>query len=350
MLAILLVFTYFMRDSFFPSIRTKALQQTRGQMREHVRNFRTCIQDPGSWSVTVKDPKNPKAIRCVLGGAGCESGKRTKIRLWSAGRVEELCVPGYDPLDPSHGFTEAGTLCRRFRPEGNSSCPYRIEFDWMPFCPNGATHCESPIEVVVASVIHNPGKSIAGFPIKFGDGMVRSGFENVQTWAEVRGRDIHRNPLVLMETKPPGAPGGACAAGSFTQRKLNFIQGDLGFVVARVDSSNGSVVLLPGTYECRISAPAYLVGRHAVVLRNLNTGRNLVRGSNEYSPDFVGYTQSRSTGSRRFELKEPTAVGLFHFCEQAPKDPEAASLSLGVPTGFLDEVYGVVSCSYISES
>jgi hypothetical protein len=346
-----------MSSQLLSMLRVNEVHGIKERLSEHIANFSTCISDGPSWASTVADTGNPAAIRCMTSPSGCTNGARAKIRL-SLKSPEpgggHFCVPGYDPLKPTAGFSRVGEVCDTYSAAGSDTCPYRIELNWRAHCISGAATCADPIEIVVGTVSFAPGSG-GGIAPKVGDGMVRADFPNQQTFAVLRGVGGEYAPVILSEARPAGEFVGACIKGEWIRRRMSRVDSDLGFY-SQINP-DGSFRLAQGTYICRISVPGYLVGGHIARLRNYSEGgRILIWGSSEYSPEAIGYAQSRSVGYGQFTLNAAGNLGLEHICTNRPIDPAIHDLSLGVPSGAAlpiapapQEVYSVVSCTRLEE-
>jgi hypothetical protein len=92
--------------------------------------------------------------------------------------------------------------------------------------------------------------------------------------------------------------------------------------------SGGNIVLAAGTYQCRISAPAFRVRNHQIRLRT-SAGVNLIFGTVEYCDESTGGDQTRSQIEGQFTLDASTTLRVQHYCKQA------ATQGLGYQDGTL---------------
>lgn len=328
-----------------PILKSKLGSNLKGSLRSTMSTFRQCVHEGASWAATLYDNGNPAGIRCSMSPTGCTNNAIVRnIRLHAVGYTGDprLCVPGYDPLQPSNGFSPSGAPCNRFSTASpTDACPYRVEFHLITRCPNGAATCTSPIEEVVTEVkTSRQSESVEIF--NFSDGINRAPNFGPQSFAIIRGTNADSLPMVLLEKRPAATAGGTCPAGGSTRRMLNHIQSDPG-LYASVDPSSGIFTLKRGTYDCTISVPGYNVGSFRGSLINMSTGTVAIEGTSEYSSDVVGMAQARSTGERRIELTADSSFELVQYCsESAP--PPTSLMAMGVPAGYGQEVYAVVMC------
>jgi hypothetical protein len=85
--------------------------------------------------------------------------------------------------------------------------------------------------------------------------------------------------IKLVDSRAAGTNGGAISSGSWVKRTIAE-ESDVGDHVA---VSSSVIVLDAGTYQCRITAPAFAVDQHAVRLRNTTSGSTILVGSMEYA-------------------------------------------------------------------
>jgi hypothetical protein len=79
----------------------------------------------------------------------------------------------------------------------------------------------------------------------------------------------------------------------------------------RSTNGAGDIVLPPGTYQCRVSAPAYGVSTHQIRLRT-SAGTTLVFGTTAYSGN--GAANDRSLAEGQLTLTGTTTVRVQHWC------------------------------------
>jgi hypothetical protein len=107
---------------------------------------------------------------------------------------------------------------------------------------------------------------------------------------------------------------GAAVAGTNNWREFNTELADL----HNLGSTNGAgdIILAAGTYQCRISAPAFRVQTHQIRLRT-SAGVNLLFGTMGYSDESTGGSQDRSQLEGQFTLAASTTLRVQHWCTLA---------------------------------
>ena len=129
------------------------------------------------------------------------------------------------------------------------------------------------------------------------------------------------------------------AAGGFTQdvwqtRILNTEDSDDDGVCSL---SSNQITLAAGTYECRISAPGFHVGKHKVRLQNITGGTTLLIGTSEFCYISGNVSQSRSFMNGKFTIVASQALEVQHRCNTT-----RATDGFGYPCSFsINEVYAV---------
>jgi hypothetical protein len=103
--------------------------------------------------------------------------------------------------------------------------------------------------------------------------------------------------------------GGTANAGTNNWREFNVEMAD----TQNLGSTNGAgdIVLPAGTYQCRVSAPAYGVSTHQIRLRT-SGGTTLVFGTTAYSGNAAANDRSLAEG--QFTLAGTTTVRVQHWC------------------------------------
>lgn len=125
------------------------------------------------------------------------------------------------------------------------------------------------------------------------------------------------NPYTLIvESLAAGAFAGTLTAGGWRTRTLNTEVIDIG---NNASVGSNQIILQPGTYRFRVSAPAFQVDRHQVRLWDVTNGSSRGNGSSEisYNSDTV---QSRSIASGRFTIDVATTFELQHYCQTTKTD------------------------------
>jgi hypothetical protein len=97
--------------------------------------------------------------------------------------------------------------------------------------------------------------------------------------------------------------------------------------------SSNQITLDAGTYECRISAPAFEVERHQAKLRNVTDNSDVMIGTSAFAHD-AGYVHIRSFISGKFTIASSKALEVQHRCTDTD--------SFGLDCNFgVNEVYTV---------
>lgn len=139
--------------------------------------------------------------------------------------------------------------------------------------------------------------------------------------------DNRRAYVKISDLKSNGTSGGDFTLGAWRTRVLNTEDSDTGNNSA---ISSNQVTLVAGTYECRISAPAFRVNAHQTRLRNVTAGTTILLGTCEYadSDNIVG---NRSFIVGRFTIAASQALEVQHRGEVTKTvDGFGVKSSLGV--------------------
>lgn len=138
--------------------------------------------------------------------------------------------------------------------------------------------------------------------------------------------------LRICDEKAASTNGGTFTAGAWQTRTLNTISSQ---VDVKASLNANQTLLEAGVYLCRITCPAYNVGRHKARLRNMTDGADLLIGTSEYSGGAAGQTASIITG--RIDLSSQKVLEIQHRCETS-----GATDGFGVSSNFsVTEVYTV---------
>jgi hypothetical protein len=145
--------------------------------------------------------------------------------------------------------------------------------------------------------------------------------------ALLNGTNVFSGPLYgsapyLKFAEVTNATPGSAVAGTNNWRKFNAKLADTHLL----GSTNGAGdILLPtGTYQCRISAPAFRVQTHQIRLRT-SSGVNLLYGTMGYSDESLGGSADRSQIDGQFNLVASTTLRVQHWCT-APYDTGLGAL------------------------
>ena len=139
---------------------------------------------------------------------------------------------------------------------------------------------------------------------------VLSGTISLTGTTTVIGTFLGSPPYIkVAETQPSGTDAGGNNATTNNFRNLN---NELADTHNLANLFGGNVALQPGTYQCRISAPAYRVDEHQIRLRVVN-GATLLYGTSEFSDDTLSPgVQSRSQIDGQFTLAATTTLTVQH--------------------------------------
>jgi hypothetical protein len=135
--------------------------------------------------------------------------------------------------------------------------------------------------------------------------------------------------VILEEQFTLGINGGTFTAGSFVTRTLNTFVRNVGSIAS---VSGGQVTLPAGTWAFKWSAPAFDVGNHQTILKNITSGITQGIGTSE---DASGTTNTTSSvGSAVVAVASSTVFALQHQCGTT-----RATNGFGVGAGFATEVF-----------
>lgn len=127
--------------------------------------------------------------------------------------------------------------------------------------------------------------------------------------------DNRRAYIKLVDSKAAGTNGGTFTSGDWRKRTVTE-ETDTGNNCA---VSSSVIVLGAGTYECRISCPAYDVHAHQTRLRNTTTSTTIAIGTIEFA-DVGAEAQTRSFIVGRFTIAAAQDLEIQHRCEDTNAD------------------------------
>lgn len=130
---------------------------------------------------------------------------------------------------------------------------------------------------------------------------------NLTVTGAITGTGIASNYILIKDIQPSGTMSGTFTSGAWRTRTLNTIEINIGNYASL---SSNQVTLTPGTYRCRLSAPAYEVGDHQVRLYNVTDASVLALGQ-----QAVGSGGCRSEAIGRFTISTPKVLEIQHRCE-----------------------------------
>lgn len=120
--------------------------------------------------------------------------------------------------------------------------------------------------------------------------------------------------IYVRDQKSSGQAGGAAAAATWNVRTLNTVTVN---TISGASLASNRVTLPAGTYRIRARAPAYLVGRHKLRLRNITAGSTAAVGSSAYADATTGAAVTDSVLLARITLASTTELELQHFTTSA---------------------------------
>lgn len=312
--------------------------------------IRVCINDEESWRATIADTANP-SMACLRDRRPCNPAtigsayiRLSRVINNAAGRSVGPCITNYTTLPGADatGFTKDGVVCNGFSAAGNDQCPFRYNVRWSATCAGEQPTCMNP-------VIRIAGNMVVG----------SSDTKNAKTMAlrrfdlrAVRGRADTVRYFTVEERRPTGqvVDGGICnMAGA--RRKFTNLSDPGGFVIG-LDPAQGTITLVPGSYACRLSVPAFMARQHKAILENASTGTVLMNGTSEFAPEFLGNVQTRSEVRGIFTFRNPTTIAVRTYCRGVGSaDPAFRDKMLGMPTSQPnhEELYSILQCSAITQ-
>jgi hypothetical protein len=137
---------------------------------------------------------------------------------------------------------------------------------------------------------------------------------NVFTSAVTFSGTLYGSAPYLKFAEVTNVAAGSAVAGTNNWRIFNVELAD----THNLGSTNGAgdIILPAGTYQCRISAPAFRVQTHQIRLRT-STGVNLLFGTMGYSDESTSGSQDRSQIDGQFTLATSTTLRVQHWCTLA---------------------------------
>lgn len=147
----------------------------------------------------------------------------------------------------------------------------------------------------------------------------------------IEGTSGYLGYIMLQDQQTANTAGGTFTSGAWRTRVLNTEVTDTN---SDCSLASNQITLTAGTYECRLTAPAYNCDRHKTRLQNVTDSTTVLLGTSDYAPSGVG-AETRSVVSGRFTIAASKALEFQHQCQTT-----SSSLGLGVATNFAaTEVY-----------
>jgi len=242
-----------------------------------------------------------------------------------------------DVNDPTHGFNSMGAPCTGFDGvNGNNACPFRYNIGWIP-----VTNTKNPQVRIIANLQFKPATTTF-FPV----------FNEINYAIDlVRGANVRNDPLLIVHEQPAlgvvtGAPGGGgCDASSGPPRNINAYvkrttSAALGYQIKEniggnvISTTADSFTLGPGTYNCRISAPAFgIQGTKLKIAAAAAAGDTSMvsSGATEGPGSYASFSPSTGTVAQfdvSITLSVNTALSVYQYCQIANN-----AYDLGLPIG-----------------
>lgn len=300
------------------------------------------IQNTEAWARTTADALNPE-MNCIRTNALCNVNVLGyPLTLFEADGTVAFSEH-YLNGTQQHGFNNSGALCLTFdaaAPDANCALSYDLR--WFPICPGAAVSCRNPsIQVRGVALFASPNVLPGGMNV------ARYDFNILRGSAAIRN-----DPVIISYVKDETIQTGeGNCKGLWRQRQLTSPPlSDPGNNVTV--AVNSDMTFRAGTYNCRITAPAFKAGGVRIQLRDVSgTIAPIV------SPTV---TASMSGGSAlavidtTFTITIDTTFKLEQYCQANPADDTDGwgavnpNYSMGVPipddTGYGAVTYSVVSC------
>ncbi len=231
------------------------------------------------------------------------------------------------------GFNATGADCDAFdATSGNNACPFRYAIAWVPL-----SNTKNPQVRVVANLIFKPATPTF-FPVI-----------NVANYTidMTRGAQVRNDPLLLTHEQPSGnTGGGGCDASTGPPRTINaFVKRTFGSVYNIRENVGGNVIsttvdsftLGPGTYSCKITAPAFGIRGTKLKIGSsagppATADDSMVSsGAKEGPGSYASFSPSTGTVAQfdvTLTLTANTSLSVYQFCQIANN-----SYDLGLPVG-----------------
>ncbi|MEK7355531.1 MAG: hypothetical protein AAB250_03735, partial [Bdellovibrionota bacterium] len=218
------------------------------------------IKDQTAWGNTlngvVAGASNTEFACMRLPTFPCNAGTVAAIALYEAttGAGEVF----FNERAAINGFTSRGTLCSTYP---DNACPIRWDFTVTLTCTGGALNCVDPtIRVQAIPVIPQAQQEAMSMTMNPANYSVDV----------TRGVGTRFDPILVTEYLP-GAGAGPCTLGN-VERRLNREVQDPGGNVQVNLAGPGQVEFLPGSYQCRNTAPAFKVNTQYIELVRVTSG------------------------------------------------------------------------------
>lgn len=258
------------------------------------------VKDSTAWSLSVNHANNTgkTAFTCLRSPAvpgPCGDGT-TATDLYLVDSQNNLY---FNFANAQEGFTTRGLLCSS---EGliypSNQCPIRWTILVTHTCQSGGS-CLSPTTRVVA-VPEMPAAQQQYFSMTMNPANY--------TVDVVRGVGTRFDPILVTEVLP-GSGAGPCTGGSVRRNLNTEVQDPAG----NVSVGGGQVTFLPGSYQCRITAPAFKVGSHHI---EFETSGGTVIGTSAPAISPRRYSvPSNAVLEVAFTISSSTTYAIRHRCQ-----------------------------------
>lgn len=288
------------------------------------------IRDPISWSTSINDPANAGKVEytCMrvppVPAAGCADNTGTPPPpggvLNSFAVLESNGLLYYNSSGATNGFNSEGQTCSTYP---SAACPIRWDLRVINKCPAGASPCPMPTVRVIGRPIIDPSvQEMLHLSI------------NPDNYAFdiTRGVGTRFDPILVTEVL--AQTGAGSCAGSPARQFNTRAQDDANNVSL---PGSGWVQFEPGSYQCRITAPAFKVGTHYIRMVS-NTGATIGTSAASIAPRRYS-KQTNAVLEVAFSISSATRFQILHNCQFSvypspplPGETTDVNLQLGIST------------------
>lgn len=331
-------------------------------LRELKTRFQFLITDQNSWNRTIQNNPN---MACIRLKAACPVGIFDLNLYDSGGAIYFTPPPFATPLPGagSPGFSDKGTICNVFNGNAGAgvvSCPITFKVVWEPVC---SVACKNPLVKVTVRMMYNTdvaasqtalsigdtsgvGTGVGGWtddtnPVKTGkyDVVIKRSSTNVS-----KSFDLAIEKIGTAVNSPGG---GACAispavsirgANTNTNGTANppWIEKNDLFDLVTFSVTTGIITIMPGTYNCKITAVAWAVDSFQIQLRQVSlTPLGVVTGSiGSSNASTSSYAQAVATSNPILNIGAATDFQVEQSCQNptwVSAAPNGRQYTLGMP-------------------
>ncbi|MES2964644.1 MAG: prepilin-type N-terminal cleavage/methylation domain-containing protein [Bdellovibrionota bacterium] len=245
----------------------------------------------------------------------------------------------FDPTGATNGFSAKGTNCTTY---SSTACPIRWSIRVIHQCQTTSPCLTPTVRVIAKPVMTAAVQEALNLAINPDNYKVDV----------TRGVGTRFDPILVTEVLT-GAGAGPCSGGSVTRNMNRRIQDPAN----NVTIAGGQITFQPGSYQCRITAPAFKVGTHFI---EWETSAGVVctgcRGGPSSSPQRYS-VPSNAQLEVVFVISSTTTYRVRHRCQYStypspvfPGETTLTSQQLGFTTavpaqyGSTEVTYATVSC------